>query len=80
MKIIITIFLVFTIYIQCFNFQCVTPSITTVLGSHAPTGEICSGDLIFEDEFDEFDLSKWYHEITIGGGGVINRHIKYITI
>ena len=26
--------------------------------------------LIFEDEFDKFDLKTWEHEITAGGGGV----------
>ena len=26
--------------------------------------------LIFEDEFDYFDLETWEHEITAGGGGV----------
>jgi len=27
------------------------------------------GDLIFEDNFDRFDLSVWQHEITMSGGG-----------
>jgi hypothetical protein len=27
------------------------------------------GDLMFEDNFDRFDLSKWQHEITMSGGG-----------
>lgn len=26
-------------------------------------------ELIFKDEFNEFDLSKWSHEITLGGNG-----------
>lgn len=34
------------------------------------TGTICSGDLIFEDNFDFFDFKKWEHENTLGGGGV----------
>jgi len=25
--------------------------------------------VVFEDDFDEFDLEKWQHEITMGGGG-----------
>ena len=29
----------------------------------------CNG-LIFEDEFDSFDLDTWEHELTAGGGGV----------
>ncbi|XP_044270616.1 beta-1,3-glucan-binding protein-like [Tribolium madens] len=49
--------------------QCDTPSPTTASGTHAPAGPYCSGDLIFEDEFDEFDLKKWSHENTLGGGG-----------
>lgn len=46
-----------------------TPSVTTVSGTHAPA-TICSGALIFSDEFDEFDLEKWQHENTLAGGGV----------
>lgn len=34
------------------------------------TGQYCSGDLIFEDTFDSFDLKKWQHENTLSGGGV----------
>lgn len=46
-----------------------TVSKTTVSGSFAPKGTICSGDLIFEDTFDTLDFAKWQHEITLGGGG-----------
>lgn len=42
---------------------------TTVSGTFAPK-RICSGNLIFEDDFDEFDLKKWQHENTLAGGGV----------
>jgi len=48
--------------------QCV-PSATTAIGTKAPA-TICSGDLIFNDEFDTFDLSTWNHEKTAAGGGV----------
>lgn len=44
-----------------------TPSATTVKGTHAPA-RFCSGDLIFEDNFDTFDLNKW-HAVTMAGGG-----------
>lgn len=27
-------------------------------------------DILFYDEFDNFDLNVWQHEITSGGGGV----------
>ncbi|CAB3363618.1 Hypothetical predicted protein [Cloeon dipterum] len=32
-------------------------------------GQICKGALIFEDNFDFLDLSKWSHEVTLAGGG-----------
>jgi beta-glucanase (GH16 family) len=41
---------------------------TTVSGSKAPAS-VCSGQLIFEDNFDWFDQSKWQHEVTLAGGG-----------
>lgn len=44
------------------------PSPTTVSGTHAPK-EFCSGDLIFEDNFDDFDAKIWEHETTLAGGG-----------
>lgn len=50
--------------------DCPSPSVTTVSGTHAPQGRICSGDLIFEDNFNEFSLPVWQHELTLGGGGV----------
>lgn len=45
-------------------------SVTTVAGALAPQGELCAGDLLFEDTFDYLDLKKWQHELTLGGGGV----------
>ncbi|KAK9891860.1 hypothetical protein WA026_017348 [Henosepilachna vigintioctopunctata] len=48
--------------------QCI-PSLTTASGTSAPRGDICSGDLIFEDNFHTLDLNKWQHEQTLGGGG-----------
>lgn len=49
--------------------QACPPSVTTVSGTHAPI-TVCSGDLIFADNFEEFDLEKWQHENTLAGGGV----------
>ncbi|XP_058821628.1 beta-1,3-glucan-binding protein-like [Topomyia yanbarensis] len=46
-----------------------TPSVTTASGTRAPTGTICSGDLIFEDNFNFLDFEKWEHESTLAGGG-----------
>lgn len=45
-----------------------TPSVTTVTGTHAPA-QVCSGELIFEDNFDFLDVSRWKHEISLAGGG-----------
>jgi beta-glucanase (GH16 family) len=41
---------------------------TTVSGTKRP-GNFCSGDLIFEDNFDWLDHEKWWHEATMAGGG-----------
>lgn len=48
------------------------PSITTASGSVAP-GEICSGSLIFEENFDTLNREVWRAEVTLGGGGVSER-------
>jgi hypothetical protein len=45
------------------------PSVTTASGHKAP-GRICSGDLIFDEEFTSFDLRTWNHEKTAAGGEV----------
>lgn len=45
-------------------------SITSVSGTYAPTDIICSGDLIFEENFNDFNFNIWQHENTLGGGGV----------
>lgn len=47
-----------------------TPSVTTVSGSHAPGGQICSQQLILNENFNTFDMNLWRHEITMNGGGV----------
>jgi beta-glucanase (GH16 family) len=43
-------------------------TITRVDGTHAPSG-FCAGQLIFEDNFDNVDTSKWLFDNTLGGGG-----------
>ncbi|XP_045463336.1 beta-1,3-glucan-binding protein-like [Harmonia axyridis] len=60
-------------------------SLTTVSGTSAPKGRICSGDLIFQDNFETFNLDVWQHEQTLGGGGnwefqwyTNNRTISYV--
>lgn len=42
----------------------------TFLVWETATGQYCSGDLIFEDTFDLFDLRKWQHDNTLSGNGV----------
>ncbi|XP_059608690.1 beta-1,3-glucan-binding protein-like [Phlebotomus argentipes] len=44
-------------------------SATIVSGTHAPQGTICSGQLLFEENFNELNFAKWQHEITLAGGG-----------
>lgn len=43
---------------------------TTVSGTKAPTGRICKGQLLLNENFVEFDRDLWKHEVTLGGGGV----------
>lgn len=47
------------------NGQCQS-SITTVKGLKAPSGQLCSGQLIFEDNFDVLDNTNWFYENTMG--------------
>lgn len=47
-----------------------TPSVTTVSGTHAPGGQICSQQLILNENFDTFDMNLWRHEVSMNGGGV----------
>lgn len=47
-----------------------SPSITTVSGSEAPSGQICSGQLILNEEFNYFNPNLWKHDRTLSGGGV----------
>jgi beta-glucanase (GH16 family) len=44
------------------------PSVTTVKGTKAPK-KFCSGQLIFEDNFNSLDKTKWKFENTLAGGG-----------
>lgn len=50
--------------------RCEDLSPTTSSGSAAPHGPFCSGDLIFEDNFDTFNHEVWHHENTLAGSGV----------
>lgn len=52
---------------------------TVVSGTHASTEPICKGQLLFDEQFDNFDNSRWQHELTLGGGGV-SLSITYVGI
>ncbi|XP_050510384.1 beta-1,3-glucan-binding protein-like [Diabrotica virgifera virgifera] len=57
---------------------CQKPSITTASGTAAPTGTICPGDLIFQENFDGPPFTKrWEHERTLGGGASNNQFQLY---
>lgn len=44
-------------------------TITTASGTHAPArGSFQSGDLIFEEVFEQLDFERWQHENTLAGG------------
>lgn len=51
-------------------------AITTVSGPLAPKGKIQPGQLIFEDNFDKFDLNTWTHSLTLSGKGVSSESCK----
>jgi beta-glucanase (GH16 family) len=45
-------------------------TLTVASGSRAPPrGSFSSGDLIFEDTFEDLDFDTWQHENTLSGGG-----------
>lgn len=49
-------------------------TLTTASGTHAPS-TLCSGDLIFVDDFDKLDFKKWRHDSTLAGGGVSTKFL-----
>ncbi|KAH1027565.1 beta-1,3-glucan-binding protein [Dendroctonus ponderosae] len=56
--------------VQSAKAACDVASVTTASGTaYNPPSMLCPGDLIFEDNFDTFDESKWMHEVTMAGGG-----------
>lgn len=69
--------LVLAVQISKCELAACTESITTVSGPYAPKEKICSGEIIFEDNFDKLDLRKWQHENTLTGGGV-SPNIDYL--
>lgn len=58
-----------------------TPSITRVSAGDVPLGQLCSGQIVLNEEFNSLDTSLWEHEITLGGGGVsLQESIRPVTI
>lgn len=53
------------------------PSVTTVKSLNS-TESFCSGDLIFDDNFDDLNTTTWKHQHTLAGGG--NWEVKMILI
>lgn len=60
-------FLLLSFVIQLNADEC-NPSITTASGSKAPQN-ICAGQLIFDENFDELDKKIWTPEVTLSGNG-----------
>ena len=56
-----------------------TVSVTTASGTKARAGPYCTGELIFEDNFNTLDFETWEHENTLSGGGVSN-HSSYLCV
>lgn len=46
------------------------PTISRVSGKNVPSGPLCSGQLLLNEQFNYLNKNLWKHEITIGGGGV----------
>lgn len=44
--------------------------VTTASGTFAPKKSIHKHSLIFNENFDKFNLDIWKHELSLGGGGV----------
>lgn len=55
------LYLVLAGIIPSLRSECVQ-SVTTASGPKAPLTPVCSGDLIFEDNFNNFDLNTWLHQ------------------
>ncbi|KAL1505517.1 hypothetical protein ABEB36_005065 [Hypothenemus hampei] len=66
-------FLFIFLLVHSLQADCNVASVTKASGTHLQYSiskeKLCSGDLIFEDQFDSFDLSRWQHENTLAGGG-----------
>lgn len=68
---LVRFYLILNIFFIFSEEKCVK-SLTTISGVSIKSNnkEICSGDLIFNETFDDFNLKIWAHERTLAGGGV----------
>ncbi|KAF4517105.1 hypothetical protein B566_EDAN007028 [Ephemera danica] len=57
------------IALVCLSAATVNGCVPSVTRSKSIRGTICSRTLIFHDNFDRIDTSKWSYEITMAGGG-----------
>lgn len=65
-------FKLFFVWLSIFAFanaRYCKPSTTTVSGILSPK-RVCSGSLIFEENFSTLDEKRWQHEETLYGDGV----------
>ena len=46
------------------------PTLTTNSGQFAPGGQLCHDQMIFNENFDWFNMELWNHENNMNGGGV----------
>lgn len=56
--------------LSCNYAECIVKSVTTASGTFARKDGYFSGELIFEDNFNELNFRKWQHEITLTGSAV----------
>uniref|UniRef100_A0A336MM97 CSON001919 protein n=1 Tax=Culicoides sonorensis TaxID=179676 RepID=A0A336MM97_CULSO len=61
----INLILIFILFLS--EIHCVCKKVTTASGSLA-SKKFCSGDLIFEENFNKFNKKLWNHEISLYGG------------
>lgn len=43
------------------------PTLTTVSGPFAPTGQLCKDQVLFNEQFNHINTALWKHEIKLGG-------------
>lgn len=69
--VIAVILIVFVIFLpnQQYSDDNCRPSITSASGSAAVL-TVCSGSLIFVENFERLDKNKWQPEVTLSGGSV----------